>query len=489
LVSLTEKKENTMSKIKTKKQFILYYKPILFLIITISLTTYFYINQLHYAKQQIIYSADREAKTITETLKGIIQSQTKRGRIAKGKLKQILDNVIKNTDLKYICIVNRGKVIFRTSDPSIKRQIFERKNRCKKLTDGCYFYSDTIHSIHKKITQLKQKNRRTNNDRGMRYQKFSSPHENYKITSEFNHKINKPDHRSNEIIDFGGKYQGIDIVFNGLPYIKRLQTETGKLLIAYISTCIALLVLTAAWIYLIKNSKLKFEYSQLKAKSNRLEELNLSAAGLAHELKNPLGIIRGIAQRLQNLNSSSNNLEIDKYSCNIIDEIDRATERLNYFLNFAKIKTPNLANLRAVDFISEIIDIFSSDSITSKMKLESEIDDILIEADKEFLNQILVNLLLNSFKACTKNCTIKVTLKQHNNFAELSVIDDGSGINKSLIGNIFKPYISGFSNGHGIGLAVVNRLVEESNWRIYVKSELNSGTEMKINNIKIVNKL
>jgi len=478
-----------MSKFKKNNLLKLYYKPIIFLLITISLATYFYINQLHYTKQEIIYSADREAKTITETLKGIIQSQTKRGRIAKGKLKQILDNVVKNTDLKYICIVNKGKIIFKASDPSIKRQIFKRKNKCKKLTDGCYFYSDSIHSSGKKVNKSRQINKRTVNNKILRNQKLATSNLDDNDASKFNKNTVKSNLRSNDIIYFGGKFQGIDIVFNGLPYIKRLKAETGKLLIAYISTCIAFLVLSAAWIYLIKNSKLKFEYSQLKAKSNRMEELNLSAAGLAHELKNPLGIIRGIAQRLQTLNNSNDNLEIDKYSCNIIDEIDRATERLNYFLNFAKTKTPNLIHLHAVDFINEIIDIFSSDSITSQIKLDSEIDDIVIEADKEFLNQILVNLLLNSFKACTKSCTIKVTLKQLNNFAELSVIDDGSGINKSFIDDIFKPYVSGFSNGHGIGLAVVNKLVEESNWLIDVKSKLNHGTKIKINNIKIVNEL
>jgi signal transduction histidine kinase len=101
------------------------------------------------------------------------------------------------------------------------------------------------------------------------------------------------------------------------------------------------------------------------------------------------------------------------------------------------------------------------------------------------LSQILVNLLLNSLHASPAGTTVSVRAETHGKFADLSVEDQGSGIEPSLLPDIFKPYISGRSDGHGLGLAVVNRLVEQHGWTIRVESQVGRGTRITISGIRI----
>lgn len=249
----------------------------------------------------------------------------------------------------------------------------------------------------------------------------------------------------------------------------------------------ALLFVTAsliAWILVIRSRSLAGQLEVERAHRAHLEELGLAAAGLAHETKNPLGMILGIAQQI------SCNLEEPEQSRvmleHIIDQVDRAQARLGNFMTFAQLRKVNAIPLDAREVSTKVAEILRADFDAVGVKLEINCRPLWILADEEMLRQILVNLLLNSLHASSAGSKVTVRMDRKGKRAVLTVEDQGSGISPELLPNIFQPYVSGNPDGHGLGLAIVRRFVEEHGWTIGVDSQLNRGTAITISGIALV---
>ncbi|WP_027360629.1 ATP-binding protein [Desulforegula conservatrix] len=253
-----------------------------------------------------------------------------------------------------------------------------------------------------------------------------------------------------------------------------------------ITVSLALLVITAnliAWIMMIRSRKLSEQLEAQRARSAYLEDLELAAAGLAHETKNPLGIISGIAQQISR--EPDIHEETLKMIESIIDEVDKAASRLGHFLTFAKHREVKAVRMDVRKSIQKVVGVLQAEFDSVGVKLEVKCPEIAIIADEDMLRQILVNLLLNSLHASAGGTMAFISVSRNSDIAEILVEDQGTGINSDLLPNIFKPYVAGFPDGHGLGLAIVKRLVENHGWTIKAESNVNKGTAVKISGIMI----
>ena len=197
-----------------------------------------------------------------------------------------------------------------------------------------------------------------------------------------------------------------------------------------------------------------------------------------------MGIVRGLTQNiLKNCDKSL----ISNLAEKIIDEVDITTERLSDFMNYAKHRAPHLDKMDLQKYFNEISDMIRFELDEKQMDLKIELNEISILADKEFLDQIVINILMNSINACSKGNIISVkSMIVKPDTCVLYIVDDGPGIEEALVNDIFKPYISRNPEGHGIGLAIVKKLIDALNWEINVESQIETGTKTIISNIKTV---
>jgi two-component system, NtrC family, sensor histidine kinase HydH len=246
---------------------------------------------------------------------------------------------------------------------------------------------------------------------------------------------------------------------------------------------LAIAALVLAWARSIRSRELATELEAERRERARLGEMSLAAAGLAHETKNPLGLILGLAQRLQGDTGESDAARDTAEQ--IMDAADRATARLSDFINFARLSSPKVDEVAAAEVLGRVGSALRPDFDEAGVKLELAAGDLKIRCDPGMLEQILVNLLLNSLQASPAGTTTSVRLERHGQLANLTVADQGRGIAPHLLPELFKPYVSDRPDGHGLGLAIVKRIAEQHGWAIAVKSEPGRGAAFTLSGIRV----
>lgn len=220
-----------------------------------------------------------------------------------------------------------------------------------------------------------------------------------------------------------------------------------------------------AWRNLTHSSDLEVRLVRAAELNTRLKEMNLAAAGLAHETKNPLNIIRGMAQMISKQAAASP--AIRQQSRSIVDEADRVTAQLNDFINFSRPREVRRAPVALNAVISEVVRALRYDLEENAIQLH--VPDALpaIEADEQLLRQALFNLLLNAVQAVPRAGEIRIVAeKSEANQVTLDIRDNGPGVSAELRADIFKPYFTTQPQGTGLGLAVVQQIVLAHGWEI-----------------------
>jgi signal transduction histidine kinase len=219
--------------------------------------------------------------------------------------------------------------------------------------------------------------------------------------------------------------------------------------------------------------------------NSHLKEMNLAAAGLAHETRNPLNIIRGMAQMLSK--ESAAPPEIRDKARAIVDETDKVTVQLNEFINYSRPREVRRTKLALNSAIGEVMRALSHDIDEKKIKLETKGDSLSIEADEQLLRQVLFNLLLNAIQAVGGEGEIQVvTGKQNVTEAFLEIRDNGPGVPPERRKEIFKPYFTTHQKGTGLGLAVVQQIVLAHGWEIECLPNEPKGAVFHITHLKLI---
>ena len=245
------------------------------------------------------------------------------------------------------------------------------------------------------------------------------------------------------------------------------------------------LVAGLAWRNTSKSSELQLRLVRASELNSHLKEMNLAAAGLAHETRNPLNIIRGMAQMLSK--EAGAPPEIRDKARAIVDETDKVTVQLNEFINYSRPREVRRTKLALNSAIGEVMRALNHDIDEKKIKLETKGDFISIEADEQLLRQVLFNLLLNAVQAVGGAGEIQVvTGKQSATEAFLEIRDNGPGVPPERRQEIFKPYFTTHQKGTGLGLAVVQQIVLAHGWEIECLSNDPKGAVFRITHLKLV---
>jgi signal transduction histidine kinase len=216
-------------------------------------------------------------------------------------------------------------------------------------------------------------------------------------------------------------------------------------------------------------------------RSERLAALGQLTAGLAHELRNPLGTIRTSAEMLAKRVAPTDALaqELTGY---ISSEVDRTNELVKRFLDFAK---PFRLQLAPVD-LSEVIDraIHQVKSRAEKKHVtiyrqdSPELSEVPLDA--QWIEQMLANLLANAIDASPAEAVVTVVSREAEGGVELSVADRGAGIPEQNRQVIFNPFFTTKAEGTGLGLAIVSKIVDEHRGRIFVESNPGEGSTFRV---------
>ena len=242
--------------------------------------------------------------------------------------------------------------------------------------------------------------------------------------------------------------------------------------------------LALAWRNLAWSSDLELRLVRAAELNTRLNEMNLAAAGLAHETRNPLNIIRGLAQLISRQNEAST--EIRGRSREIIDETDRVTAQLNEFINYSRPREVRRTALSLESVLGEVVRALGVDIEEKQIQLDVSKTQITIEVDEQLLRQALFNLLLNAIQAVGNGGEIQVVADRLGSLeALLEVRDNGPGVPPNQRTEIFKPYFTTQPNGTGLGLAVVQQIVLAHGWEIECLPNSPQGAIFRISHLRL----
>ncbi|HUA38690.1 MAG TPA: ATP-binding protein [Candidatus Sulfopaludibacter sp.] len=240
-----------------------------------------------------------------------------------------------------------------------------------------------------------------------------------------------------------------------------------------------------AWRNTSKTSELQIRLVRASELNSHLREMNLAAAGLAHETRNPLNIIRGMAQMLSKQTAVSPQ-EIQEKSRAIVNETDKVTAQLNEFINYSRPREVRRSKIALNSAINEVVRTLAHDIEEKKLRVEAGGDPVAIKADEHLLRQVLFNLVLNAVQAVDLNGQIQISTQRINGAeAALEIRDNGPGVPPEHRQEIFKPYFTTNQKGTGLGLAVVQQIVLAHGWEIECLANEPKGALFRITHLKI----
>jgi two-component system sensor histidine kinase HydH len=217
-------------------------------------------------------------------------------------------------------------------------------------------------------------------------------------------------------------------------------------------------------------------------RSERLASLGRLAAGVAHEIRNPLSSIRGFAQYF--MRRLKGQEEEQGYASIMVKEVDRLNRVISELLDFARPKEPHREPQALEEIIDYSLKLLQSEFSQLKIKVEKSFEPDLpkVEVDRDQISQAFLNLFLNSLESIEGEGKIKVSLKRISQppALEVAIMDTGRGIAREDLGKVFEPFFSTKRKGSGLGLAIVHQIVEGHGGNIAVDSQEGRGTTFRI---------
>ncbi|HIJ82348.1 MAG TPA: sensor histidine kinase, partial [Desulfuromonadales bacterium] len=215
-------------------------------------------------------------------------------------------------------------------------------------------------------------------------------------------------------------------------------------------------------------------------RAERLSTLGEMAAMLAHEIRNPLGSIRGTAEILR-----------DDYrpgdpKHEFIGIQIKETERLNHvvedFLRMARQQPTELSNCSIREELETIVTLVAQDARSRNISLflDPPTNPIIVAADGEKLRQAFLNIIINALQATPEGGKVTVSARQVADMCEISCVDTGTGIDNETLARIFEPFFTTKPDGTGLGLAVTRKIIEGHNGLLTVESDVNTGTTVLV---------
>ncbi len=214
------------------------------------------------------------------------------------------------------------------------------------------------------------------------------------------------------------------------------------------------------------------------ARSQRLASLGRMAAGIAHEIRNPLGTLRGFAQYF---GSRAEDDASREYSDLMVGEVDRLNATISTLLQFSRARDPEFDRVEPSVLLAKTCKLLEHDFSEKNMTLTLENScSGYIEADSDLLLQVLLNLLKNALNASSEDDNVILSCEADEHNIYITVTDHGIGMNLEEREQMFDPFFTTRKTGTGLGLAVCHQIVEQHHGSFEVRSSPGKGTSITL---------
>lgn len=221
----------------------------------------------------------------------------------------------------------------------------------------------------------------------------------------------------------------------------------------------------------------KEEQEKLLQKSEKLALLGQMAAGIAHEIRNPLTSIKGFVQLFKS------NSQKDEYFDIVLSELDRINGIVGEFLVLAKPTADIFEKQDLTKLINEVILLSSTQSILNNVEIaaENNLHAPMIHCEKNQLKQVFLNIIKNAIEAMPGGGELNIKVfKKSGNTISIQFIDQGVGISEDRISSLGEPFYTTKEKGTGLGLMICYKIIENHNGRLIVESKVGEGTKIEI---------
>ncbi|MGG1659990.1 PAS domain S-box protein [Brevibacillus sp. NRS-1366] len=215
---------------------------------------------------------------------------------------------------------------------------------------------------------------------------------------------------------------------------------------------------------------------ELLRKSEKLSVVGQLAAGVAHEIRNPLTSIRGFIQFIKEGNYK------DAYFQTILSELDRIQSVVNEFLVLAKPQAINFTPRNLPALLYQVIDLLQTEAIMNNVQIAIDCGSKipLVNCEENQVKQVFINILKNAFEAMPNGGQIKIELMQQQESVLIRIIDQGDGIAEDRIQKLGEPFYTTKEKGTGLGLMISYKIVQAHHGSMKISSQKNKGTTVEI---------
>lgn len=223
----------------------------------------------------------------------------------------------------------------------------------------------------------------------------------------------------------------------------------------------------------------KKKSEEMLHRQDKLAAVGQLAAGVAHEIRNPLTSMKGYAEFLQ---LDEKDPQRQEFIDIILDEIDRVNNIVEEFMVLAKPKAVELEERNIIPIVQNVVSMLKFEARKRNVKLEFDtVEEIVqIECDENRLKQVFLNFIKNGIEAMPDGGDLRVKAEIHDENIVISIQDTGVGIPPETLKKIGEPFYTTKKNGNGLGLMVSFKIIESHNGKVYIESEQNKGTTFKI---------
>lgn len=214
---------------------------------------------------------------------------------------------------------------------------------------------------------------------------------------------------------------------------------------------------------------------------DRLSIIGQLAAGVAHEIRNPLTSLKGFSKLLK---SAVNTEKQDEYLSIITGELDRIDMIVNEFMSLAKPQAIKFERGNLVSILKSTVNVLSPQALLDNVQLHlgyQQEDDVDLLCSPNQLKQVFVNILKNAIESMPNGGNIDIQIRKlENNRVEITFVDEGMGIDDELLRYLGTPFYTTKDKGIGLGLTVSNKIIQEHNGIMKIDSRQGKGATVKI---------
>ncbi|HPS00067.1 MAG TPA: HAMP domain-containing sensor histidine kinase [Candidatus Sumerlaeota bacterium] len=268
----------------------------------------------------------------------------------------------------------------------------------------------------------------------------------------------------------------IEVPYNGL----KQTDDIRKLGLSLAAVVTGLTAIVALLFYRLMSAFIRI--SETAAHADRLQAMGTLSAGIAHELRNPLGIIRALAEGLRS------DFEEDDPRREMVDDITGEVERLGRlvadYLQFARpdVRQPD-DQARPIEIIENLMLLIrKGDKASVPLELRAAQNPPNVDMNSTAFRQVMMNLIMNAIEASDSNQPIMIEFqtRRNNSQVRITVTDRGCGISERELRHIFDPFYTLKAQGTGLGLAICYQLVTECRGKINIESAEGKGTTVEL---------